>query len=157
VLRVILVLDPLELRVIVAIEHTLPIRVLEIALVHVSVSATGQNLLDAWHDLVGEQILGVEHFLVGDFEGPRNGDGRGHDGVAPTCVDGVVGVAAGGEGGVEADADDLGAQSVHVAEGGDEVVGFVDGNISGNEGSAVESDALVGMKSINANIVFDTG
>lgn len=108
-IRIILVLNLFQLRVIIAIEHTLPIRILEIALVHVSVSAARQNLLQARHDAVGEQVLGAEHFLKGDFEGPGEGDGRGHDGVAPAGVDGVIGVAAGGEGGVEADADDLGA------------------------------------------------
>ena len=152
-LRIILVLDLLKLRVVVTIEHALPIGILEITLVHVSVSATGQNLLQARHDLVGEKILGVEHVLEGHLERPGDGDGCGHDGIAPACVDGVVGVAAGGEGCVQADANDLSAQCVHVAEGGDEVLGLVHGDIPGNEGSAVEGDALVGVKSGNVTTV----
>ena len=155
VLRIILVLDLLKLRVIVAIEHALPIRILKIALVHVSVSAARQNLLDARHDLLGEEILGVGHLLERHLEGPGDGDCRGHDGVAPACVDGIVRVSAGGEGGVEADADDLGAQFVHVAEGGDEIVGLVHGDVSGDEGSAVESDALVDMQLVNMNKFFE--
>jgi len=155
VLRIILVLDLLKLRIVIAIKHALPIPILEIALVHVSVSATRQNLLDARHDLLGEEVLGVGHLLEGHLEGPGDGDGCGHYGVAPACVDGVPGVSASGEGGVEADADDLGAQFVHVAEGGDEVVGLVNGDISGDEGSAVESDALVGVKLVNMDKVLD--
>jgi hypothetical protein len=107
VVRVVLVLDLQQPRVIDPVIRLLPIWVLEVCLIEVGAPIRSQ-LSKLRHQNIGHQILVGKHILPRPREVPRRSDDGIDEVVAPRWVDSVVRVAGSRERGVGGDSDELG-------------------------------------------------
>lgn len=88
-LRIVLVLNRLELAVVLPIEVLLPVGVAEVTLAEVS-GSTGSDLGELGSELVGDHLEGVLHRLPRDLVAPGSNDEKGNHGIAPARVNGVL-------------------------------------------------------------------